>query len=143
MEALAGWRFAAGIGINGECLPSGNNRLELADEVDEWGIPRAAVRFTQGDNERALDRHATATMSGILEAAGARETRILARSAHTLGTCRMSTDPGEGVVDAEGRSHDIPNLWICDNSTFASSLSANPGLVQMTLSLRTADRMVR
>ncbi len=61
---------------------------------------------------------------------------------HTLGTCRMSDDPGEGVVDADGRSHDIDNLWICDNSTFPSALAANPGLTQMALSLRTADRML-
>ncbi|MDF2918789.1 MAG: ribonuclease, partial [Microbacterium sp.] len=75
-------------------------------------------------------------------AAGARETRVLARTAHTMGTCRMSSDPGDGVVDPEGRSHDIPNMWICDNSTFPSALSANPGLTQMALSLRTADRLL-
>jgi len=67
---------------------------------------------------------------------------VLARTAHTLGTCRMSADPAQGVVDADGRSHDIPNLWICDNSTFPSALSANPCLTQMALSLRTADRML-
>jgi choline dehydrogenase-like flavoprotein len=82
-------------------------------------------------------------MKQILEAAGARGTRVLARTAHTLGTCRMSTDPGDGVVDGDGRSHDIANLWISDNSTFPSSLSANPCLAQMALSLRTADRMRR
>jgi choline dehydrogenase-like flavoprotein len=33
-------------------------------------------------------------------------------------------------------------MWICDNSTFPSALSANPGLTQMALSLRTADRLL-
>lgn len=143
IDALDSWRYMAGIGINGECLPADNNRLVLADEVDEWGVPRALVTFTPGQNEQALNEHATATMTRILEAAGARDTQVFARTAHTLGTCRMSADPAEGVVDAEGRSHDIPNLWISDNSTFPSSLSANPGLAQMALSLRTADRMTR
>jgi choline dehydrogenase-like flavoprotein len=142
MEALDSWRFSAGIGMNGECLPSEGNRLVLTDETDEWGIPRAEVTFTAGANERAMDAHATATMTRILEAAGARATRVVARSAHTLGTCRMSADPGEGVVDGEGRSHDIPNLWISDNSTFPSALAANPCLTQQALSLRTADRML-
>jgi choline dehydrogenase-like flavoprotein len=82
-------------------------------------------------------------MTRILEAAGAIETRVLGRTAHTLGTCRMSADPSAGVVDAEGRSHDIQNLWISDNSTFPSALSANPCLAQQALSLRTADRMLR
>lgn len=67
---------------------------------------------------------------------------MLARTAHTIGTCRMSADPDDGVVDPDGRSHDIPNMWICDNSTFPSALSANPGLTQMALSLRTADRLL-
>ncbi len=143
MEALDSWRYSAGIGINGECLPAEDNRLVLSDEVDEWGIPRAIVAFSPGQNERAIDEHATATMTRILEAAGALGTRVLARTAHTLGTCRMSADPSMGVVDGDGRSHDIPNLWISDNSTFPSSLTANPGLAQLALSLRTADRMLR
>jgi choline dehydrogenase-like flavoprotein len=36
----------------------------------------------------------------------------------------------------------VANLWICDNSTFPSALSANPALTQMALALRTADRML-
>jgi choline dehydrogenase-like flavoprotein len=55
----------------------------------------------------------------------------------------MSADPETGVIDSSGRSHDIQNLWISDNSTFPSSLSANPCLTQMALSLRTADLMLR
>lgn len=143
IDAVDAWRYMAGIGMNGECLPAENNKLVLSDEMDEWGIPRAVVTLTPGANEQAIDEHATATMVRILEAAGGIETRVVARTAHTLGTCRMSVEPGEGVVDAEGRSHDIPNLWISDNSTFPSALSANPGLAQMALSLRTADRMMR
>ncbi|WP_235480661.1 GMC family oxidoreductase [Agreia sp. Leaf210] len=143
MNALDAWRYSAGIGINGECLPSDDNRLVLSDELDEWGVPRAVVSFTAGSNEKAIEEHATATMTRILEAAGALETRVLARTAHTLGTCRMSADPSSGVVDSEGRSHDIPNMWISDNSTFPSSLSANPCLVQQALALRTADLMLR
>lgn len=142
MGELDAWRYSAGIGINGECLPSDDNVLRLVDETDEWGVPRAEISFTPGANEKAIDAHAIRTMTGILEAAGATSTRVLARTAHTLGTCRMSDDPADGVVDADGRAHDIPNLWVCDNSTFPSALSANPCLVQMAMSLRTADRMI-
>jgi len=51
----------------------------------------------------------------------------------------MGTDRERSVVDPTGRSHEIPNLWIADNSVFPSSLSANPALTIMALSLRTAD----
>ncbi|WP_258072812.1 GMC family oxidoreductase [Rathayibacter rathayi] len=48
----------------------------------------------------------------------------------------------EAVVDSDGRSFDVPNLWVCDNSVFPSSLIANPALATMALSLRTADRFL-
>lgn len=142
MTRLDQAQFMAGIGINGECLPSEANRLVLVDETDEHGIPRARVDFTAGPNERALNAHATTFLRGVMEAAGARETLVLARSAHTIGTCRMSADPEDGVVDPDGRSHEIPNLWICDNSVFPSAMAANPALTIMALSLRTADRFL-
>ncbi|WFR68635.1 GMC oxidoreductase [Curtobacterium flaccumfaciens] len=55
----------------------------------------------------------------------------------------MGTDAGNSVVDDAGRSWDVPNMWIVDNSVFPSSLIANPALTIMALSLRTADRLLR
>ncbi|MCJ1695730.1 GMC family oxidoreductase [Rathayibacter caricis] len=142
MDALDGYRFLAGVGINAECLPSDGNRLELTDELDEQGVPKAVISFSPGSNEDAIDRHAIRTLTAIVEAAGATSTRVLARTAHTLGTCRMGEDRDDAVVDADGRSFDVPNLWICDNSVFPSALIANPALATMALSLRTADRFL-
>ena len=51
----------------------------------------------------------------------------------------MGVSPERSVVDPWGRAHDVPNLYICDNSVFPSALAANPGLTIMALSLRTAD----
>jgi choline dehydrogenase-like flavoprotein len=42
-------------------------------------------------------------------------------------------------VDGDGRSFDVPNLWICDNSVFPSALPANPALTIISLALRTAQ----
>ncbi len=142
MDELDSARFTAGLGINAECLPSEGNELTLVSETDEIGMPRARVSFTAGPNELAIQRHAVAVMTRVLEAAGARRTRVLDRVAHTIGTCRMSDDPGDGVVDGNGRSHEIDNLWIVDNSTFPSALAANPALTQVALSLRTAAKML-
>ncbi|KZX20125.1 GMC family oxidoreductase [Rathayibacter tanaceti] len=142
MAALDGYRFAAGVGINAECLPAEGNRLELSDERDEHGVPKARITFSAGSNEEAIERHAIRTMTAIVEAAGATSTRVLARTAHTLGTVRMGADRDDAVVDADGRSFDVPNLWVCDNSVFPSALIANPALTTMALSLRTADRFL-
>ncbi|MBA8792553.1 choline dehydrogenase-like flavoprotein [Friedmanniella endophytica] len=142
VEALDAYPHMAGVGINAECLPRAENRLTLADETDALGVPKARVSFSAGPNEQAIDAHATRTMIAILEAAGARTTTVVARTAHTIGTCRMGTDPAAAVVDPDGRSFEVPNLWICDNSVFPSSVVANPALTIMALSLRTADRML-
>ena len=64
------------------------------------------------------------------------------RSAHIIGTARMGTNPEQAVIDPTGRSFDVPNLYIVDNSIFPSALSANPALTIMALSLRTADHFL-
>lgn len=143
VDALSSYRHLAGIGINGECLPQDGNRLTLSDEQDAFGMRRARVDFSYGPNEKALDAHAQAQLSRIWEAAGATGIFAAARSAHTLGTCRMGDSAGTAVVDADGRSFDIANLYICDNSIFPSALAANPALTQMALGLRTAERFLQ
>ena len=143
VRAMRDYPRTAGVGINAECLPSDDNRLVLSDEVDEFGVPRAHVTFSPGPNEAAITRHAVRTMTAIVEAAGGTDVRVLDRTAHTVGTARMGTDPARSVVDAAGRSWEVPNLWIVDNSVFPSSLIANPALTIMALSLRTADRFMR
>ena len=142
-DAIHGYNHLAGIGINGECLPQPGNFLELADEADEIGMRKPRVHFSYGPNEQALDRHAVRFMSAVWEAAGATGLRVLPRAAHTIGTCRMGTDPDQAVVDDAGRSFDVGNLWICDNSVFPSALCANPALTIMALSLRTAEAFLR
>lgn len=142
VSMLDGYNHLGGIGINGECLPSDDNVLTLADETDAFGHRKARIDFSYGVNERAIDAHATATMTAIWQAAGARDIVAVARSAHTIGTCRMGRDGTRAVVDPDGRSFDIPNLFICDNSVFPSALAANPALTIMALSLRTADRFL-
>ncbi|MBE7188233.1 GMC family oxidoreductase [Jatrophihabitans endophyticus] len=142
VEAMRDYPFMGGIGINGESLPSDANRLELSDEVDELGVPKARVGYSLGPNEQAITTHAIDTMRRILEAAGARSTMVLDRTAHTVGTCRMGDDRDTAVVDSSGRSFDVGNLWVCDGSVFPSSLAANPALTIMALSLRTAAKML-
>ncbi len=114
----------------------------LSDELDERRLPKPLIHFTNGENERRMNRHAERIMRLIWETAGARDLWAYPRNAHTIGTCRMGHDGGRAVVDPDGRSFDVPNLFICDNSVFPSALSANPALTIMALSLRAADRFL-
>ena len=139
LDYLHRYNHVAGIGINGDCLPQDANRLTLSDEIDDTGLPKPRISFSYGPNETAMSAHAAAFLTEIWTRAGATDIWTFERSAHTIGTCRMGDDPGQSVVDPTGRSHDIDNLWICDNSVFPSAMAANPALTIMALSLRTAQ----
>jgi choline dehydrogenase-like flavoprotein len=60
---------------------------------------------------------------------------------HLNGTARMGSDARTSVVDADCRSWDIPNLWICDGSVFPTVGGANPSLTIQAIACRTADRI--
>ena len=56
---------------------------------------------------------------------------------------RMGSDPSTSVVDKFGRTHDIPNLFVCDGSILPTQGSANPGLTIQALAARTADYLIK
>jgi len=65
------------------------------------------------------------------------------RFAHLVGAARMGNDPATSVVDRFGRTHDIPNLFVCDGSVMPTQGSANPGLTIQALAARTADYLIQ
>lgn len=139
---MRAYNHTAGINILGDCLPYDQNYMELSDELDARGLRKPRVHFTNGENECCMNQHAEKLMREIWTAAGASEMWTYQRNAHVIGTCRMGTDAVENVVNPEGRTFDVPNLYISDNSTFPSALSVNPALTIMALSLRTADHFL-
>ena len=141
-QAARAYNHVAGINILGDCLPYDSNYMELSDEKDGRGIPKPRVHFTNGENEHRMTAHADKIMRQIWEAAGAKNIWAYQRNAHIIGTCRMGHDGDSNVVNADGQSFDVPNLFISDNSTFPSALAVNPALTIMALSLRTADQFL-
>ena len=100
-----------------------DTRVSMADYAAEWKWDGIRVQIARVGGETRL-----------YSRAGDDITRSFPEVAESFVS--------DGVVDGDGRSHDIDNLWVCYNSTFPSALAANPGLTQMALSLRTADRML-
>ena len=139
MQAMRGYNHTAGINILGECLPYKENFMELSDEMDNHGLPKPRIHFTSMENEKRLTAHAEKIMRKIWKEAGATDMWAFDRNAHIIGTCRMGDDKDRSVVDKECRSHDIPNLYIVDNSVFPSALSVNPALTIIAISLHAAD----
>jgi choline dehydrogenase-like flavoprotein len=128
-------------GEEGECLWYEDNRVELSDERDEFGVPRPKVTFNFHDNERRMREDIHRLGEQILKAAGAEEIFISEGNDHTMGGCVMGDDPGTSVVDRNLRTHDHENLYICDASVFASSAGAQPSQTIMALATRLADHL--
>jgi choline dehydrogenase-like flavoprotein len=118
----------AAFGLLGEILPWKDNCVTLSEDKDRFGLPVAHVTFNLHENDKRLIKTAKEKTEEVMQAAGATEVAREARYAHLVGACRMGSDPRTSVVDKFGRSHDIPNLFVCDGSVFPTQGSANPGL---------------
>ncbi len=142
LDEMARANHSVGLKMVGEVLPYHHNRVTLADETDQYGLRVPRVTFSYGDNEKAMIRHALGFMDQALDAVGATERWAeWDDTCHLNGTARMGCDPGTSVVDADCRSWDIPNLWICDGSVFPTVGGANPSLTIQAIACRTSDRI--
>lgn len=136
------YNLYARLTVVGEVLPNPANSVTLGDEKDEYGLPRALVSFSYGENDNKLIAHAVKKSQEILEAAGCMDPLVVSDTAHLMGGCRMGSDPGNSVVNSFCRSHDINNLFICDASVFVTSGGGNPTETVMAIAARTADHVI-
>ncbi len=79
---------------------------------------------------------------GVIERRGVRPGRLPIASTHPQSTCRMGGDPATSVVDAWGRVHDTPGLYVADMSVFPTSLGAPPQITTAALADRTAHHIL-
>ena len=120
-----------------------------AAHPDRWGRPGLLpnVPGPSGRHEGAGTGSASAR-SEMMEAAGATHVwnqPILPTDGgvHLLGTARMGNDPRDSVVDRYHRAHDVPNLFICDGSSFVTSGRGQPTMTIQALAFRAAEHIAR
>ena len=141
-QNMMNYNHQVGLKMVGETMPDARNTVTLADEVDQYGLRIPQITFSWGENDKLLIRHALQQMTMSLEVIGAKE--IFQQdddTNHLAGTARMGFDAKTSVVNADCRSWDIPNLWICDGSVFPTTGGVNPSLTIQAIALRTADRI--
>ena len=142
LAEMENYNHEVGLKIVGEMLPQESNRVTLADEMDQYGLPIARVTYSWCDNDKRLIDHSLDFMTQALQAIGATDIwRQDDDTCHLNGTARMGGDPRTSVVNADCRSWDIPNLWICDGSVFPTVGGVNPSLTIQAIACRTADRI--
>ncbi len=141
----------ATMGMQGMMLPSAGTFTDLdPGRKDRFGIPLPRVHLHYGANEIAMARDMVGTCGEIISAAGGQvylqpsaispDTLVLDYN-HYAGTARMGRDPRTSVVDLDGCSHDVPNLWIGDSSVFPAYPEKNPTLTNIALSWRMSERL--
>jgi len=136
------YNHVVGLKIVGEMLPLESNCVSLADDIDQYGLRIPHITYSWCDNDRRLIGHSLSFMTQALEAVNAKDIwRQNDDTCHLNGTALMGDDPRISVVDADCRSWDIRNLWICDGSVFPTVGGVNPSLTIQAIACRTADRI--
>jgi choline dehydrogenase-like flavoprotein len=113
---------------------------------DAWGVPAMRVTYKDHPDDLKIAHFMRDRAAEIMEAAGALKVwrgPVTERrgSVHLLGTCRMGNDPAKSVIDKYHRAHDVPNLFLCDGSSFVTSGRGQPTLTIEALAFRAAHHI--
>jgi glucose dehydrogenase len=133
-----------GIRIYCEQLPDPGNSISLNPQVkDYFGSPVPHITYDLGGYERATIHEAKEVAGRILQAMGAGSIAAgdPSPSGHQIGVHRMGTDPRTSVVDANLRTHDVPNLYLVGSGCFVTASSSPPTLTIVALAIRAADHI--
>jgi choline dehydrogenase-like flavoprotein len=129
------------VGALNELLPQAENRVTLAEEKDQNGMPVAHFSHSRCENDKRNMEYSKRILKRILEAAGAQDVLTIQRYAHLIGGARMGASPENSVVDSEHRVWGVENLLVADGSACPTQGAANPALTIMALSCRLAARL--
>lgn len=128
--------------------PDAGNRLSLAAERDDAGVPKVEVITDYGELELATLVEMKRRIGMLADACGAAESLETFSSysqpstTHVGGTCRMGNDPETSATDGYGRLHEIENLHIADGAVLpGQGMGDSPSLTIQALALRTASRI--
>ena len=135
-----------------EQSPDRSNRVTLQEQTDAFGQRKIKVLWRWNELDLRSIRQAQQIFREELGAAGigifipvqenfGSQPRSFNSPHHFLGTTRMHDNPRNGVVNADCRVHDIPNLFIAGSSVFPTGGFANPTLTIVALALRLATRL--
>ena len=133
---------------HGTSLPVADNSISLDARVkDAWGQAAICVTYKDHPDDLKTAQFFNDRSMELLDAAGALEKWVVFPVAeqnigfHLLGTCRMGKDPKTSVINPDHRTHDVPNLFLCDGSSFVTSGRGQPTETIQALAFRASDRI--
>ncbi len=132
---------------HGTSLAVETNSFSLDPDVkDAWGLPALRMTFRDHPNDLKMMEWMKDRAMEILDAAGTKAKwnqpiQEQQFAVHLLGTCRMGSDPKTSVINLDHRTHDVPNLFLCDGSSLVTSGRGQPTMTIQALAFRAADRI--
>jgi choline dehydrogenase-like flavoprotein len=132
---------------HGTSLPLENNSFSLDPDLkDAWGLPALRLTYKDHPDDLKLVNWLNVRAQELLDAAGAEKkwsypAQEQQFAVHLLGTCRMGNDPKISVINADHRTHDAKNLFLCDGSSLVTSGRGQPTMTIEALAFRAADRI--
>ena len=128
--------------MHGEDAPQQSNRVDLDPKIcDIDGLPVPRVTYANHKFELTASKFYRDKLMDLLGETGAHYGFVspppkAPNTRHVLGTLRFGDDPSTSVCRADGRFHDIENLYAADGSLFPTSSGCNPTLTIMALATR-------
>jgi choline dehydrogenase-like flavoprotein len=136
------------LSMHGEDAPQRTNRVELDAAVkDIDGLPVPRVTYSNHAYELSTSQFYRQKLKDLMDASGAKNTFVTPakskpQTRHIMGTLRFGNDPQQNVCNADGRFHDIGNLYAADGSLLPTSSGSNPTLTILALAARIAGQML-
>lgn len=138
----------------GEMIPNENSYCEIdpSGAKDRFGIPTLKFHWKWSDHELNQAVHMQRTFAQIIESMGGNiQGKVAERGEdaiyrpgeiiHEVGTARMGSKKADSVLNGYCQSWDVPNLYVTDGASFASSPDKNCTLTILALAWRAAEHM--
>jgi choline dehydrogenase-like flavoprotein len=129
----------------GEELPRLDNRVELASDKDEFGMPLAKLTHSFDDDAVALWNANFEQGVKVAKATGAKEVwpgkGPVIPTTHLHGGAIMGTSAANSVTNSYGQTHEIPNLWMAGPCVFPTEGASNPTYTIFAVSQRGAEHL--
>lgn len=127
-----------------EDLPRKENRVEVSDKKDKFGMPLALARHTWHDETRKLFHDTAKEGLEIVKAAGTNEAwHSPPGGQHIMGGTIMGDDPSASVTDGNAMCHDLPNLAIGGGGIFPTSSCVNSTYTIHAMAMKSARHMIK
>ena len=141
------------ISLISEMAPLVDNRINLGNKIDDFGIPRAILSMRLGDSYFRTRRVGELLLASFWISSNIGRLKlqpsILSNApipmhwgCHHMGGTRMASSPEWGVVDKNCLVFAQKNLYIAGSSVFPSVGHANPTYTIVQLALRLSDHLL-